>query len=84
MQYESRSVSLVDGDLLAAFTDGITKPGNPYGEEFGEERLWQILRRERERPIDEIIATVLEEVSAWVGGPIQQDDMTMLLMRRQS
>ena len=84
MQYESRSISFEAGDLLAAFTDGITEPENPYGEEYGEERLWNLLRRQGDRPIDEIIAAVMEEVSAWVGGPIQQDDMTMLLMRRQA
>jgi sigma-B regulation protein RsbU (phosphoserine phosphatase) len=84
IQYESRTVNLEVGDLLAAFTDGITEPENPYGEEFGEDRLWRILQREHDRPIDDIIATVLEEVSAWVGGPVQQDDMTMLLLRRQA
>jgi sigma-B regulation protein RsbU (phosphoserine phosphatase) len=84
MKYESRSIRFETGDLLAAFTDGITEPENPYGEEFGEERLWQLLHREGDRPIDEIIAAVMEEVSAWVSGPTQQDDMTMLLMRRQS
>lgn len=84
MEYESRSISLQAGDMLAAFTDGITEPENPYGEEYGEERLWEILRRERDRSLDDIITTVLDEVSAWVGGPVQQDDMTMLLMRRQA
>lgn len=84
IKYESRSVSLQAGDLLAAFTDGITEPENPYGEEFGEERLWDLLHRQGDRPIDDIIAAVMEEVSAWVGGPVQQDDMTMLLMRRQA
>jgi sigma-B regulation protein RsbU (phosphoserine phosphatase) len=84
MKYESRSINFEPGDLLAAFTDGITEPENPYGEEYGEDRLWELLQREGDRPIDEIIATVMEEVSTWVAGPTQQDDMTMLLMRRQS
>jgi sigma-B regulation protein RsbU (phosphoserine phosphatase) len=84
VKYESRSVRLEAGDLLVAFTDGITEPENPYGEEYGERRLWELLHREGDRPIDDIIATVMAEVSAWVGGPIQQDDMTMLLMRRQA
>lgn len=84
VRYESRSVGLAVGDLLAAFTDGITEPENPYGEEFGEDRLWDLLLREGDRPIEDIISSVMEEVSAWVGGPVQQDDMTMLLMRRQA
>lgn len=84
IKYESRSISLEAGDLLAAFTDGITEPENPYGEEYGEERLWELLHRQNDRPIDEIIAAVMQEVSTWVAGPTQQDDMTMLLMRRQA
>lgn len=84
MKYESRSINVETGDLLAAFTDGITEPENAYGEEYGEDRLWELLHRESDRPIDEIIATVMGDVSAWVGGPIQQDDMTMLLMRRRA
>jgi sigma-B regulation protein RsbU (phosphoserine phosphatase) len=84
MKYESRTIGFQPGDLLAAFTDGITEPENPYGEEYGEDRLWTLLQREGDRPIDEIIAVVMDEVSSWVAGPIQQDDMTMLLMRRQA
>src|SRR5690606_23936614 len=84
IKYESRSVSLDAGDMLAAFTDGITEPENPCGEAYGEERLWKLLRRQGDRPIEEIITSVMEDVSSWVGGPPQQDDMTMLLMRRQA
>lgn len=80
--YESRRIALEVGDLLVAFTDGITEPEDPYGEEFGEDRLWQTLKRDIDRPVDEIITSVMDEVVVWTGGPKQQDDMTMLLMRR--
>ena len=33
------------GDLLLAFTDGITEPENTYGEEFGEDRMLEVVRR---------------------------------------
>jgi sigma-B regulation protein RsbU (phosphoserine phosphatase) len=84
MEYESRKVRLAVGDLLVAFTDGVTEPENSYGQEFGEDRLWESLRRDVECPVEEFIAAAMDEVVAWTDGPRQQDDMTMLLMRRQA
>ena len=80
--YEAREVSLERGDLLAAFTDGVTEPENPYQQEFGEQRLAETLRQEADLPVGEIMAQVMNEVNHWTGGPELQDDMTMLLARR--
>jgi len=80
--YESSSVHLESGDLFAAFTDGVTEPENPYEQEFGEARFAELLVREADRPIDEIIKTVMDEVDNWTDTPELQDDMTMLLARR--
>ena len=46
--YESSMVELKSGDLFVAFTDGMTEPENPYGEEFGEQRLLDLLLRDAE------------------------------------
>ncbi len=80
--YESSSLRLQSGDLFAAFTDGVTEPENPYDQEFGETRLAELLVREADRPLDEIIRTVMDEVDDWTDSPELQDDMTMLLARR--
>ena len=62
---------------------GVTEPENPYGEDFGEERLAEVLIREADRPIEEIIAALLREVEEWTGQiPELTDDMTMLIARR--
>jgi sigma-B regulation protein RsbU (phosphoserine phosphatase) len=83
MTYESRCIDLAVDDLLVAFTDGVTEPENSYGEEFGEDRLWESLRQGIGRSVEETITATMEEVVAWTDGPRQQDDMTMLLMRRR-
>ncbi len=82
-EYESSSIELIPGDLLCAFTDGVSEPENPYGEEFGEERLGEILARESDRPIQEIIRIILKEVNEWSNGAEAsiQDDETILLAR---
>ena len=80
--YGRGRVELQPGDLLAAYTDGITEPENEYGEEFGERRLTELLIRNARRPLEEVVAVVTEAASAWGNGAEQQDDMTLLLLRR--
>ena len=83
-QYESSKIELKAGDLFVAYTDGVTEPENAYGEEFGEQRLIEALLRHADRPINEIIQAVMQEVIEWTGETTLQDDMTMLVARRRS
>ncbi len=46
-KYDESRVDLKPGDLLVCFTDGVTEPENEYGEMFGEERLVDLVRKER-------------------------------------
>jgi serine phosphatase RsbU (regulator of sigma subunit) len=69
------------GDLVVLFTDGAVEQPNGDGEEFGEGRLVEILLREREAPLAEILATVTDEIRAWSGGGTPHDDITLVLAR---
>jgi sigma-B regulation protein RsbU (phosphoserine phosphatase) len=80
--FEQVDVPLETGDLLAAFTDGITESENAREEQFGEERLIELLRRNRNRPLDEIIQSVMDAVGSWTHDPSMRDDITMLLARK--
>jgi sigma-B regulation protein RsbU (phosphoserine phosphatase) len=75
-------VELQPGDLLAVFTDGITEPEDKNGEQFGENRLLELLIANRDRPLDEITRIVTHSVQNWASDPDNQDDTTMLLARR--
>jgi len=81
-EYEESLIQLHAGDLLVCFTDGITEPENEYGEMFGEERLIELVLKNSNRGVEEIIASVMASVREWTGSPELQDDMTMLLARR--
>lgn len=80
--YGHGRIELQPGDLLAAYTDGITEPENEYGEEFGEGRLTELLIRNARRPLEELVTVVTEAAAAWGSAAEQQDDMTLLLLRR--
>jgi sigma-B regulation protein RsbU (phosphoserine phosphatase) len=81
--YEETRLRLEPGDLLALFTDGITEPENAYGEMYGEERLADLVSRNADRGEDEIIQEIMQSVRQWTGSDELQDDMTLVVMRRQ-
>jgi sigma-B regulation protein RsbU (phosphoserine phosphatase) len=79
--YEQAEVQLEPGDLLLAFTDGISEPENAYGEEFGEERVLEVVSRFLHAPPEVLTEEIYRSVNDWTGSPELQDDMTLLLAR---
>ena len=80
--FEERQVVLQDGDLLVAYTDGLTEPEDAYGEMFGEDRLLDVVLKYKSAEATEIISRSMEAVLHWTGSTELQDDMTILIARR--
>jgi sigma-B regulation protein RsbU (phosphoserine phosphatase) len=80
--YEEKTVTLQQGDVLLAYTDGIVEPENVYGEMFGEDRLKDLLFKYARADSAELIARTMEAVVHWTGEGELQDDMTMVVARR--
>jgi phosphoserine phosphatase RsbU/P len=81
MDYEEATVELCTGDVLLAFTDGVPEAHNPENEEFGEERLQQLLRQTAHLPADEISARIAAEMTNWIRNAEQYDDLTFIVMK---
>ena len=81
--YGESQVQLQPGDLIVFFTDGISEPENEYGEMFGDDRLKETVLKHAHLPGEQIIAAVIEDVKAFTGSHELQDDMTLLVVRRQ-
>lgn len=79
--YEQSEVRLEPGDLLLAYTDGITEPENNYEEEFGEHRLIETVRRAMDQPPAQLAREIYRAVNEWTGSPQLQDDMTLILAK---
>ena len=75
---EERELS--PGDILAFFTDGVTEAFDEAGEEFGEERLIESLRRNRGQSPRAMVATIVEEIRQF-GRCEQFDDITLMVAR---
>lgn len=74
---------LFPGDTLALYTDGVTESFNDSGEEFGEGRLVEALRRHSESSPQALLAAVIDEVRRF--SPHEQgDDITLIVARRRA
>jgi sigma-B regulation protein RsbU (phosphoserine phosphatase) len=80
--FEQTSVELQPGDLLAAFTDGITESEDAREEQYGEDRLIELLTQNADKPLNDIIKLVMETVAKWGYDPSARDDITILLARK--
>jgi phosphoserine phosphatase RsbU/P len=77
--YEQAVVAATSGDRLVLFTDGVTEAANARNEEFGEERLAQLISALRERGAHELKNRILQTVAAFTGGRAQ-DDATLVVV----
>lgn len=71
---------LQSGDTLALYTDGVTEAFNNAGEEFGEQRLIEALRRNRDLSSTELLSAIVGEVRKFSPGE-QYDDITLIVAR---
>jgi len=76
--YSTGSVETEPGDRLVWFTDGITEALAPDGEEFGDDRIIEILQQHRAAPADALVRTLSVAVSAWTETGLQ-DDATLIV-----
>lgn len=82
-EYRFNSLELGPGDLLCAYSDGITECESPEQEEFDISGLADLLRRYSDRPLAEIVAAIDSAVLDFAAGADQGDDQTLVLLRRE-
>jgi serine phosphatase RsbU (regulator of sigma subunit) len=73
-------VSFLPGDLLVIYTDGVSEAANEAGEEFGEERIVECLRRHRELCPETLIEELVKELRGFALDE-QQDDVTLIVAK---
>jgi serine phosphatase RsbU (regulator of sigma subunit) len=81
VQFECGTVSLAQGDLLVACTDGITEAMDAEGTEFGRWRLVELVTGLRHEAPEKIMQAVLREVEKHSRGGTYEDDRILLVMK---
>ena len=80
MTYDEGAVEMHPGEIFVAYSDGVTEPENDFGE-FGEDRLIDLVRQNRDLPLPQISQLVTSAVDTWIGEKEQPDDVTLVLAR---
>lgn len=79
--YEEATISLESGDVLVAFTDGLTEAFNPDGEEFADERLRETVLENSHLSATALGEKILESVKRWSASIPLHDDLTLVIMK---
>jgi phosphoserine phosphatase RsbU/P len=80
MTYDEGAIEMHPGEIFLAYSDGVTEPENDFGE-FGEQRLIDLVRENRDLPLPQISQIVTLAVDTWIGDNEQPDDVTLVLAR---
>jgi phosphoserine phosphatase RsbU/P len=80
LAFQVGSLWLRPGQVLVAYSDGLTEAQDPAGEEYGEERLRDLLLDECER-FDGLVERIFAAIDTWTAGAPAGDDLTMLAVR---
>jgi serine phosphatase RsbU (regulator of sigma subunit) len=80
VEHQEAAIDLRSGDLLVAFTDGVTEALNINGDEFGEERLKELLQGVVGATAEEISSRLADRMQEWIGEAEQHDDLTFIVM----
>lgn len=78
------TLEMAPGDVLLLLSDGIYEQHDAAGEPFGEERVQAIVARHGDGPMAALADALLAGVRAFAQGMPQEDDITLVLLRRQS
>jgi hypothetical protein len=80
--YQEQGVELQKGEILVAYSDGLSEAISPDGEFFGDARLSQLLSGLKDLPVETIGERVLSEVDKFQGDAPPFDDLSLVLLRR--
>jgi sigma-B regulation protein RsbU (phosphoserine phosphatase) len=78
------SLDMQPGDILLLLSDGIYEYRNAHGQDFGQERVEAIVRDHHRKPAAELASILLESVRRFAEGARQEDDITVVLVKREA
>ncbi|PYS00995.1 MAG: hypothetical protein DMG16_14080 [Acidobacteria bacterium] len=78
--YDAATLQLNQGDVLVAYSDGLTEAENPQGEMLGEERVKTVIRAEARAGSKNLERKLLDTIQNFTMGRSQTDDITIVIV----
>jgi serine phosphatase RsbU (regulator of sigma subunit)/pSer/pThr/pTyr-binding forkhead associated (FHA) protein len=83
-EYREGRTQLSPGDVLVIYSDGVSEAVNPAGEEFGPERLYQVVAQNLNASASGIRDRIESALSKFAQGTPANDDITLVIVKRQA
>lgn len=83
VDYDEETIQIAPGDSLFLYTDGVNEATSKEEEEFGYERLHNLLVSSNQMRPRTIMRRILHTLRTWSAGMPQSDDITMVVLRRR-
>lgn len=84
LTYEEGLVTVPPGCKLFLYTDGVPESANVTEEEYGYERMEEILRQSADRSTGDTLVLMLRSIEEFAGEAAQFDDITMVVLDRNT
>jgi serine phosphatase RsbU (regulator of sigma subunit) len=79
---DEREIAIEPGDFVIFYTDGVTEAMTAEHQEFGEERLRQVILAGVDCSAEEVLWSIVDAVNAFTVGTAQWDDFTLFVVKR--
>jgi serine phosphatase RsbU (regulator of sigma subunit) len=79
--YRETEIALRAGDVVVFYTDGVVEAMNAKSELYGFDRLMAAISSARDLGADELLQSVIDDVTRFVGGVEQHDDLTIVVAK---
>jgi len=76
-------IDLAPGDILGLISDGVFECSNAGGQMFGTAGVERVLAGRADRPMSDLLASLLQAVHLFADGQPQADDITVVLIARR-
>jgi len=80
--YEEDKAKLNKGDILLLFTDGVSERTNLAGEEFGEGKLVNLIKKNQKLDAQKLLDLIFDETEEFASQSAQEDDMTLVIVKK--
>jgi serine phosphatase RsbU (regulator of sigma subunit) len=81
IEYVGEEMDLTSGSMMLLYTDGLNEAENRQQEQYGEDRIIQMMRSLASHSTREMVEAIKADVEQFRDGAEQSDDLTMLVFR---
>jgi sigma-B regulation protein RsbU (phosphoserine phosphatase) len=80
-EFDEETVPLEPGDVIIAFSDGVSEALNEAGDEFTDQRLLESIHANRGGTPQQLLDGLLADVKTFCSGAMASDDVTIVVVR---